>query len=668
MNRYTQLTPSQFSPLSLEEIMLVPSMKRQQHNDILAKQEIIRGELAKVDPLDVHLDEAVKLREEMNNKLTAQAEQLANSGIDPNTQGQFLALNREYQNLTGPTGRLGQINQAKKVYHDNMKTFLEDAQKAGYSREDALRNWQNEMHTKYTGYDDPTNKTNIVNIGQYGAPKRLVLQEDLKFVSGILGEQTKTLMRNNGFSWSEGPNGSIIVKDGKGRLVQTDNIPQLEEAQDYLNSRWNTQNGEGAISAKFEGISPNRIVNEINSGLRMMTKIKQEDNREDDHSIQGYKNPLDIETQDPSGMIISNDSTLTTDALNETNYQDVIKNINQLQSSKNLSSAERAKLEDLKELKTIADAKISKDPEYIKTYNGYKQELDKWKTLANKMNLSKEEKDEISKNPNILPQLLFSKGIGSFKGDKKDKDLNLIMNDESISKFNKLNEDKEKIQNKYWKESSSLRHNYSYMPSTPKEESAWNLHNENVFNTLNGISDLGNVLDLTSIHTTGGSRKDLNHQDVKNIQNLLKSGDVKSFKINNVKTYGDNKTPEITMTFNTKKGAKEYDVDGSWDWNDEYGGEEKPVTVTFKLKKFSNSFDTGSAAGYKNLTGAIANFWKDKGGVNEITGNFQGAEVYNSMIENAYSDISNEELYQRAQVDSDAREALMIRIAKRKSK
>ena len=120
------------------------------------------------------------------------------------------------------------------------------------------------MHTKYTGYDDPTNKTNIVNIGQYGAPKRLVLQEDLKFVSGILGEQTKTLMRNNGFSWSEGPNGSIIVKDGKGRLVQTDNIPQLKEAQDYLNSRWNTQNGEGAISAKFEGISPNRIVNEIN--------------------------------------------------------------------------------------------------------------------------------------------------------------------------------------------------------------------------------------------------------------------------------------------------------------------------------------------------------------------------------------------------------------------
>ena len=61
MNRYTSITPSQFSPLSLEEIMLVPSMKRKQHDDILAKQEILRGELAKVNPLDVHFDEAVKL-------------------------------------------------------------------------------------------------------------------------------------------------------------------------------------------------------------------------------------------------------------------------------------------------------------------------------------------------------------------------------------------------------------------------------------------------------------------------------------------------------------------------------------------------------------------------------------------------------------------------------
>ena len=44
MNRYTQLSPSQFSPLSLEEIMLVPSMKRKQHDDLLAKQEFLRGE------------------------------------------------------------------------------------------------------------------------------------------------------------------------------------------------------------------------------------------------------------------------------------------------------------------------------------------------------------------------------------------------------------------------------------------------------------------------------------------------------------------------------------------------------------------------------------------------------------------------------------------------
>ena len=68
MNRYTSITPSQFNPLSLEEIMLVPSMKRKEHNDILAKQEILRGELAKVDPDEKYFNEALQERQRLNNQ------------------------------------------------------------------------------------------------------------------------------------------------------------------------------------------------------------------------------------------------------------------------------------------------------------------------------------------------------------------------------------------------------------------------------------------------------------------------------------------------------------------------------------------------------------------------------------------------------------------------
>lgn len=662
-NRYSQITPSQFNPLSLEEVMMVPMMKRQQHDTLNAKIESQIAKLAKVKPTDRDFAEAQKEKQRLNDMMMSQAERLAKEGVNPNSVSDFLKFNRDFQESISPTGKIGMFNDAYIQKAKKEAEFLDNHVKLGYSPKEALAKLE-KAKQDYMNTDiyDEQGRVTMFNTDKYMAPNYINhIEEARKFMSDAKMDSREWDKITSGIVINE--NGQYVHTGGSSGL-RADNHAKIEAVLGFMNNRMSPTGDIGQV-LDWRGYDQQQALNEIKS---MSGIYKQKAIKDGTTSQISNFNPIDGSSQDPSGMIISNDSTLTTDALNETNYQNVIQKINKLQSSKSLSSAERVKLEDLKELKTIADAKISKDPEYIKTYNGYKQELDKWKTLANKMNLSKEEKDEISKNPNILPQLLFSKGIGSFKGDKKDKDLNLIMNDESISKFNKLKENKEKIQNKYWKESSSLRHNYSYMPSTPKEESAWNLHNENVFNTLNGISDLGNVLDLTSIHTTGGTRKDVNSNDIKNIQNLLKSGDPKSFKINNIKTYGDNKTPEITMTFTTKKGAKEYDIDGSWDLDDEYGGEEKPVTVTFKLKKFSNSFDTGSAVGYKNLTGAIANFWKNKGGVNEITGNFQGAEVYNSMIENAYSDISNEELYQRAQVDSDAREALMIRIAKRKSK
>lgn len=662
-NRYSQITPSQFNPLSLEEVMMVPMMKRQQHDALNSKIESQIAELAKVKPTDRDFTEAQKEKQRLNDMMMSQAERLTKEGVNPNSQSDFLKFNRDFQESISPTGKIGMFNEAYIQKAKKEAEFLDNHVKLGYSPKEALAKLE-KAKQDYMNTDiyDEQGRVTMFNTDKYMAPNYINhIEEARKFMN-----DTKMDSRE----WDKITSGIVI--DDNGQYVHTggtsglraDNHAKIEAVLGFMNSRMSPTGDIGQV-LDWRGYDKQQALNEIQS---MSGIYKQKAIKDGTTSQISNFNPNEGTSQAPSGMIISNDSTLTTDALNETNYQNVIKTINQLQSSKSLSPADRAKLEDLKELKSIADSKISKDSKYSKVYNEYQTELNKWKNLANKMDLTKEEKQQISENPNILPQLLFGKGFGFFKGDKKDKDLNLIMNDKSLTKFNSLNKEKQSIQDTYWKQSSSLRHNYTYLPSTLKEESAWNLHNENVLNTLNGIPDLGNILDLTSVHTTGGTRKDVNSNDVKNIQNLLKSGDPKSFKINNIKTYGDNKTPEITMTFTTKKGAKEYDIDGSWDWNDEYGGEEKPVTVTFKLKKFSNAFDTKSAVGYKNLTGAIANFWKDKGGVNEITGNFQGAEIYNSMIENAYSDISNEELYQRAQVDSDAREALMIRIAKRKSK
>jgi len=625
-NRYDNISLSKFSPLSYQEIMAPAAMMRGRHDQLAAQQEALRQGLAKVDPLDVHYNEALKYKNDINNQINSQAELLAKEGFNPNSTSQFIQLNRRYNDLIAPTGRLGQINAAKQVYNKQLEDYVEDATKnKGWSREVALANWQNNVQKPYTGFDS---QGNITNVTPYGAPKYVDVSARVQDYAKQVGLTTQEFANASGaLQFDQAGNRYVVNKDSKN--ANSSNINQLQALANLMTRELSDPSSETRRSVDFSGRNPNTVLQDIQSQLGIYRTDKT--SKESGYSI-GSVDWSKPDENDPSGMIISNDSTLRSDSIGVPTFNGVKESINKLSKSPSLNPAERAKLDDLQELKAAAEVKMLKDPEYnkaLKEYNEAKKSVPK--------------KDDTS----------------IYRYDPKQAEgFNRVKRAES-----KLNE----IQDKYWKQSSSMRHNYSYLPSTPKEESAWNLHNENVFNTLRGVGDLGNVLDLTSIHTTGGSKKDLTSSDVANVQDLIKNGDPKSFKINNIKTYGDNKTPEITMTFNTLKGAKEYDTKGVA-WNDEYGGEEKPVTVTFKLKRLSNAPDTGSAAGFKNLTGAIAGFYKDKGGRNEITGNHQGSEVYTSLIENAYKDVSNEELYARAQTDSDAREALMIRVAKRQKK
>lgn len=667
MNRYSNVEVSAYHPMTTQEIWAPAAAMRQQHNEADKQLQTQIAELDKVDPLSVHYEKAQKIKADLLNTISNQAETLATQGFNGNTTAGVYKTNRDIQSQFSPTGELGQINLAKKTYDTEKAQYLDDAVKESkIGREQALKNWENYAKTKYTGYSEDGKK--ITNIGALGAARYQDFDKDIKEVHDTLGYYSKELAKSGYKTFVDPKTNKVMFADAKGNFSTKSNIKQLDNAMKSFNERWYGKEGEGRKWAEQAGLDINNLKNQSDNRFNSMIINDTSDTRGYNYSIPESLNQN--KEIDPGGVIISNDSTLTSNATSQQTYSDALNNIKKLSNSKTLSSADRSKLEDLKELRKNADNKLNQNGDYKLLDSMFKKEYSKWDRLSSKMNLSQEEKEMIKNNPNSLPQLLFSKGFGSFKGSKSDPDLKLIMDDKNISNINNILNKRQVIKDNAWNNSSSLRHNYSYLPSTPKEESEWNLHNENVYNVLKGVN-LGNVLDLTSINTTSGSKKNIEDVDVQNIQELLKHGDAKSFKINNIKTYGDNKTPEITMTFNTTKEASQYDMDrGLFDAgrSDKYGGPEEPVTVTFKLKKFSNSFDTGSAAGYKNLTGAIANFWKNKGGVNEITGNFQGAEVYNSMIENSYSGVSDKELYARAQSDSDAREALLIRVAKHENK
>jgi hypothetical protein len=655
-NRYTNLSPSAYTPLTLEEIAMLPAMKRKQHDAVIAQQEAIRSGLAKVDPLDVHYQRALELKKGIEGKMDATAAELASQGVNPDMIGKTLGLNREIQDLVSPTGEIGRINTAKEIYAKEKEAYIKDAvDKSGIGKARAEENWAKYAKDNYTGFDS-NNK--ISNIGAYGAPAKQDFDKDILEAKSILGHNS-TALANSGYRVFQDPTtGKMMFADRKGNLTTSTNVPQVNDAIKAFNARWFEKEGEGRKWAEHAGLDLQNLQNQAKGKFGSMVSTGSEDTRGENFSIPESLNPK-AEEGFGSGTIISNDSTLQSNAVDNKTYTDALTEIKRLSGSKGaLSAADAAKLEDLNELRRNADSKLNQNKEYVALNMKRKKIQEEAKKLGEEFKVPR--KPGMSDN-DYLAEIEYN--APTFNGKSSRIKTAKLRND-----LRQIDGQYTEIKNAAWKESSSTRHNYSYMPTNPKEESIWNLHNEGVYNTLRGIPSLGNVLDLTSISTPSGNRKDVNSKDVSNIQELLKNGDPKSFKINNIKTYGDSKTPEITMTFNTGKGASDYDLKGIQGEDDQYGGAEKPVTVTFRLKKFSNSFDAGSAAGYKSLSGAIADFWKDKGGRNEVTGNFQGSEVSNALIENQYANIPTKELVQRAEVDSDAREALMIRIAKNQAK
>lgn len=276
INRYSNISTSQFDPLSLQEILSVPLYKQAEFDKLATEQQALKT--LPVDPLDVHTQRAMQLKNEFETKMDQQALDLAKTGDFTKGRNAFLNLKRDYDNLVSPTGEVGRINNAKKVYFDNMKEYLEDATKnKGWSRERALYNWQNKFANQYTGFDS---NNQISNIGNYGAPKKIELMDVLKDVKGLLGEQVVNEMKSSGYSFAPAPNGGVVMVDRKGSRVVTSNKPNLIHAQNLINQKLSGQEWQDSID--FEGTNIQDVYNQASSGINSMLTTDVKDNRTQD--------------------------------------------------------------------------------------------------------------------------------------------------------------------------------------------------------------------------------------------------------------------------------------------------------------------------------------------------------------------------------------------------
>jgi hypothetical protein len=269
INRYSDLSVSAYNPMSMEELAMVPMMKRKQHDE-LDKQ--LAEAVVKVDPLKYHEEEALRLKNEMEGKVASQAEQLASQGITPGAKSSFYKLNKEYRDLVAPTGQVGKINRAKEIYDKEHAAFVKNAMDTSkIGGDQAELRWNEHVAKNYTGYEDPEQKR-IKYIDPLGAIAHQDQDKDLALAHSILGSYTKQVSDAGYHIGEDKFTGLLGVINSKGETVRSNNFQQVNEALKGYSAKWLNPSGEGYKWSKFAGqdIENNRerIKHEFNSMLK----------------------------------------------------------------------------------------------------------------------------------------------------------------------------------------------------------------------------------------------------------------------------------------------------------------------------------------------------------------------------------------------------------------
>lgn len=261
-NRYTDLSVARFDPLSMQEIFAVPGMKRQQHNAMLAQQQQLLSGLAKVDPHDKYFNEALRLKQDLTSSIDKSALQLAQQGINSNSMNEVLALNRQFQDITSPTGKLGMINQHKINVAKTTQDYIAESIKAGNSPDVAKAHAQIAMqkHMQAPLYDDKGRvidyKIDTAPVEFVDIPKRF--QEYLKG-SGMTSDQWSKAA--GALSFDQAGNRYVLNQNASG-LTET-NKKQIQAGLDTMNSEIMDGNSLTRRSLDYNFQNPNDVLKRL---------------------------------------------------------------------------------------------------------------------------------------------------------------------------------------------------------------------------------------------------------------------------------------------------------------------------------------------------------------------------------------------------------------------
>jgi hypothetical protein len=637
VNRYTDLTTSSFNPFSLEELALVPSYKRKQHDEILAKQELISAGLAKVDPLDPHFKEAMRLKQGIEGKIDETAAELANRGINNDMIGKTMALNRQYQDLVSPTGRIGKINNAKIEYANAKKRFLENPAHKDIPSDVLQKRWE-EFSSKYTGFEgegDDESIKNITNIGDLSAPGYQNLEKDIMDWGSRLGDKTTTELKRVGAHFVPGPFGGLILQTADGEVITTSNDENLQALKDNLTNKWISAKGEGRKYADFAYMDQQNILDAINSSLGIMAKDKEI--KRMDYKDQYIAPPASTGSGDDDGNagVIDVQHNINIDKFTKRSY-----GANQIEHKKLKAKIDSGKYEakDLAEFKALdkfvsqTDDKAKKDPLYYDVQEKakkFEEEVLAEAPPGMKPFYEKMMRGEL-KGLYRAGKGWSTDGVAVYTVDPftlKEQGLNAKQMQDlkrAANKYfnNPYEKQKWEILNYYNSKNNNVTSDFYQLDFTDVKKSEGKSKYDELNKLLEGVLTTGttnglrNLGIVSSIHVDGASKFDIKDDDVKGIQKLI-TEDVQpgSMKIGGFSENNVTGLPTVRISFNTRDSSKGYNMSGViGPQTGDIGAKGKMVSFDLDFNALSNIPNNENVLQTRNIVGRIVEFIYDHGG------------------------------------------------------
>lgn len=634
MNRYSSYTPSAYSPMTMQEIMLVPLAMREQHNKAQQQISAEEAELAKINALPVHTDEAKQRKEYLQSRIQALSSDLANQGFNNVTTGNILKLNREVTDEFSPQGRLGKINNAYSTYMKNLEEFKKSVADKDWSQNEFNLNWNKHIN-QYQGYDE---KGDITNIDSLMAPEKVTIENKWKELSAIMGDSKMASdILTGGATITQGPNGSALITSTKTGQKIAYNNPQVVAALRQIQGELNDPTSDLSKSRIFAGQSVEKALQEAeNLGISKLN-IEQGITNTTDLNLEGYKNSADLAAQqgsvttvDTEEVPLHNEDSYGQSQLIRANIENKIKNnqpltddekeqytvaqgmkVNFNEAIKDINIGDKLTTTDGKKLSShFADQlglsgkrvnfKYVEDL-YTKAKNKF---LSKFKSGTKEYTLAKA---KIEGNmPVLTAEIASSHGATS-----KSKELTVVdqIYDKIVGKKQRVYHD---YRNAIFNKTNAYSNFYDVVTSDSQSETGkrFGILSEKIVNAIKSPSAENSVGNISAVTDTDGSlirltgKKDI-AQTRRNIVNVMRdSKDVK------IVGYSDNDggfpSIKLRVTPNSDIASSE-DIEQTGFFSDKQVGGEREFDVVLRLGDFSNIQNSENKYGTNSATTEILN-------------------------------------------------------------